>query len=779
MTTEHPEAPSAPAAVPEPAPKRRQRGRLAIALLVIVAALAGFVAGRRRSTPTGNATSQKTQMAKNVGTEEGEAELYTCGMHPNVIQEGPGECPICHMKLTPLNTDATASAAKGGGNAKGKGKRRILYWRAPMDPSYTSDKPGKSPMGMDLVPVYADEVEASASVIRIDPVTVQNMGLRTDRVRRGPLRASVRTVGYVDYDEQRVVFVDTKFSGWIETLDVDTTGQPVEKGDPLFSVYSPELYAAEQEYLSALRTAPNLERSDNPSVRAEAKRLIEAARRKLLYLDMTEAQIAALARRGEPEKTVQILSPARGIVTEKMALEGMYVKPGMRLYTIADLQRVWVYVDVYEYQLPYVRLGQKAEMELSFIPGKRYTGTVIYIYPYLDARQRVVRVRLEFDNPGLDLKPGMFATVTLRAELKPDALLVPREAFIDTGKRQIAFVALAEGKFDPREIRTGIETEDGFVEVLDGLEEGERIVVSGQFLLDAESRVREAIRKMLEMRKQKAAKQPSPAAKPPETQSAPAPNPKALTPRPGLFACPMESHAETDEPVLSTSPGRCPLCGMDLVPLESLEWGRERIAKARARTPSATAEPADKHYVCPMHPEQRAAQPGRCPRCGMRLVSETELALDQSDRTRRIRRAVDNLFEHYLALWDHLASDRSNEPEVTRNALAFAAAAEALAEQAASPEGPAKLRAIADRLRRAALQLTGADLGTDRVHFAEVGAALLALLERVRPDRARWPKLYHFHCPMSKADWVQPEAQPRNPYYGFKHLGCAELKKAF
>jgi RND family efflux transporter MFP subunit len=424
-------------------------------------------------------------------------QLYTCGMHPNVIQKGPGECPICHMKLTPLK----AGAAKQAASQAGPQERRVLYWRAPMDPNYVSDKPGKSPMGMDLVPVYADELESTTGpTITIEPATVQNMGIRTTTVQRGPLVKTVRTVGRVAYDEQRVTFVDTKFDGWIEKLYVDETGAHVSAGAPLFDVYSPKLYSAQEEYLAALRGAERLATSTVAEARNQARQLVDAARVQLKYFDISDQQIDRLKQTGEVQKTLTIYSPAGGVVTEKTAQQGMNVKPGVRLYTIADLSTVWVLADVYEYQLPWVRIGQAARMTLPYLPDRELTGRVAYIYPYLEGRARVAKVRLEFPNPNGELKPDMYANVTLRADLDRQALLIPREAYIDSGQRQVAFVALGEGRFQPREIQVGVQAEDGQVEVLDGLDGGERVVTSGQFLLDAESKLKEAIEKMRDPR---------------------------------------------------------------------------------------------------------------------------------------------------------------------------------------------------------------------------------------------------------------------------------------
>lgn len=482
-----------------------QRGRrhartgrvLTLAMVAVAILIAGAAAGAALTNHwhTGQWNPFSTAVASDsAGAVSDSEQLYTCGMHPNVIQKGPGDCPICQMKLTPLR-----SGDDGGASAGGPKERKVLYWRAPMDPGYVSETPGKSPMGMDLVPVYADDSESSTGkTITIDPVTRQNMGIRTTTIQRGPLARTIRTVGRVDYNEQTVTFIDTKFDGWIEELYVDETGVRVEKGQPLFRVYSPKLYAAQQEFLAALRGVERLAGSTLPEARDESRRLLDAARVQLRYFDISDDQISTLQRTGQIEKTLTINSPAAGTVTEKMALGGMYVKPGMRLFTIADLSKVWVFVDIYEYQLPWVSVGQEATMSLPYVPGQEFKGRLVYVYPYLEKQTRVIKVRLEFDNPTLQLKPDMYANVMLRAELNRNALLIPREAYIDSGKRQVAFVEREQGKFQPRDLQIGVEAENGMVEVLQGLDEGERVVSSGQFMLDAESTLKEAIAKMLE-----------------------------------------------------------------------------------------------------------------------------------------------------------------------------------------------------------------------------------------------------------------------------------------
>jgi RND family efflux transporter MFP subunit len=381
---------------------------------------------------------------------------------------------------------------------KGKKERKIKYWVAPMDPTFRRDKPGKSPMGMDLVPVYEDEGEPTAEgVIKIDPITVQNIGVRTVKVTKGPLVATVRAVGRVTYDEKKVERIQTKISGWVEHLFVDTTGQDVRKGEKLLTIYSPELVATQQEYLQALRYAKQTAGSRFEDVSGGGASLVDATRRRLLLSDIDPGQIEAIEKRGEVQKTMVLHSPVSGVVIDKQVLAGMKVGPGMELYTIADLSRVWVIGSIYEYELPFVKNGQEAEITLPYEPGVVYKGRISFIYPYLSAATRTVQVRLEFGNPGLKLKPDMYVDVTMKNKAANDVLQVPSEAIIRTGTRNIAITSLGEGKFLPKEVTIGPEGQ-GMVEIKSGLNAGDSVVVSGQFLIDSESNLRQAITKMTE-----------------------------------------------------------------------------------------------------------------------------------------------------------------------------------------------------------------------------------------------------------------------------------------
>ena len=396
-------------------------------------------------------------------------------------------------------TDAHAEEPLKAGMVDPKTGKKIKYWVAPMDPTYIRNEPGKSPMGMDLVPEYeeAGGEKEPTSTVRIDPVTEQNMGVRLGRVEKKTLSKEIRTFGTITFDETGLYSVNTKFNGWIESLYVDFVGEKVEKGQPLFGIYSPDLLTAQQEYLIAVQQRKG---GSGGKARKETDRLLDASRTRLAYWDFTDEQIAQLETAGKIQKTITVFSPAAGVVVKKDALKGHYVKAGEHQYEIADLSTVWVDVDIYEYELPWVYKGMHAEMDLAYIPGKRYSGKVLFIYPYLDPKTRTARLRLSFSNPDDALKPGMYANIYLRSTLPGKRLVVPQEAVLDSGVKKRVFVSRGKGKFEAREVTLGIEGDNYMFEVLHGLSEGETIVLSGQFMLDSESRLKEAIAKMLEVR---------------------------------------------------------------------------------------------------------------------------------------------------------------------------------------------------------------------------------------------------------------------------------------
>lgn len=361
-----------------------------------------------------------------------EIAYYTCSMHPSVKQDAPGNCPIC---------------------------------------------------GMELTPVLKKELETGT--ILVDALRRQRIGVRTGTVTKRPLTLEVRAVGAVRYDETRLSDVNLRMSGWVEHLFVDETGQAVKAGQTLFTLYSPELYAAELEHLAALQR-----QTDTGS--EMLANLARASRQRLRLLGMNDAQISALEQRGEAQQNVPIAAPASGYVIEKYIVDGARVDAGMRVYRIADLRKVWVDAELYESDLPHVRVGQAASVELPYLKSTKHTGKVDYIYPTLDARTRTGRARVVLDNPGLELKPDMYANVVFDVELG-ERLSVEDSAVLYTGPRRLVFVDLGEGRLEPRAVELGAHV-DGYYEVLGGLAEGDVIVTSGNFLIAAESRIRSATR---------------------------------------------------------------------------------------------------------------------------------------------------------------------------------------------------------------------------------------------------------------------------------------------
>ncbi len=388
------------------------------------------------------------------------------------------------------------SGVAGGGPCPGG--VAPLYWKAPMDPTYVRDMPGKSPMGMDLVP----ECPASGSAgfeggVVVDPATVQSIGVRTVRIERHDLSRLVRAVGRVAYDERRVAHVHTKVQGWVETLHVDFVGQEVKRGQPLLEIYSPELVATQEELLLAARYRDATGESPFDDVRGGGESLFAATKRRLALWDIPERDIERLLRTGDVKRTLTLYAPTAGVVTRLGVRSGMEVNPNSNLYTIADLSKVWVLADVYEYELPWLELGQEAAVELSYLPGETMRGELTYIAPFLDPKTRTAEVRLELDNTAGTLKPEMFGNAVIAGTPIPDVLAVPSDAVIRSGKRNIAIVSLGEGRFEPRDIELGLDTGEGWLEVRAGLRVGERVVVSSQFLIDSESNLQEAVRKLL------------------------------------------------------------------------------------------------------------------------------------------------------------------------------------------------------------------------------------------------------------------------------------------
>jgi Cu(I)/Ag(I) efflux system membrane fusion protein/cobalt-zinc-cadmium efflux system membrane fusion protein len=434
---------------------------------------------------------------------------------PTYIRDKPGKDPQ-GQELVPFTGELAQAPATDG-----KKERKVKYWVSPMDPGYVRDQPGKAPCGMDLVPVYEDEPGAAQEgAIAVDPQVLQSMGVRTAKAEVRELSRTIRAVGKVTYDERRLTVVNTKLSGWVERLYVKATGDPIRKGQNLLDLYSPELVTTQEEYLLAWRNFNSLKKSGLPEYQEGARRLLAAACQRLKYWDIPDSQIAALERTGEVKKTLTLVSPTNGIVIKRMVTQGQMVQAGMPLLEVADLSTVWVEADIYEYELPWVKVGQHAHLTLTYLPGETFHGQVQYIYPYLKEATRTARVRLAVPNPGLRLKPEMFAQVDIISPVKGASVAVPQEAVLDTGERQHVFVALGGGRFAPREVKLGVRSNDGLVQILSGLNGGEEVVTSAQFLLDSESRFREAIGQMLKGREAKPA--PTEGAPPPAAPAAPA-----------------------------------------------------------------------------------------------------------------------------------------------------------------------------------------------------------------------------------------------------------------
>ena len=378
-------------------------------------------------------------------------------------------------------------------------ERAPLLYRNPMNPQITSPVPAKDTMGMDFIPVYADADAgaAPAGTVMIDPVTVQNIGVRTALAERRTMSRIINTVGRVDYDETRLYRMHPKTDGWIEKLLINTTGAPVRHDDILLSIYSPQLVSTQREYVLALKNLETFQDSSFEDVRTGAAKLVDNALERLRLMDVPDHQIEELRRTRQVKKELHIHAPAAGIVVNVGVREGQYVTARDELYAIADLSKVWVLVDIYEGELPWVRVGDEAEMTVMAAPGEAFTGRLTYIYPYAERATRTVKARLEFENSERFLKPDMFADVTIQASAKREAVAVPAEAIVRSGLREQVFVLRGPGKFEPREVIIGVSSE-GWTEIRDGVVPGERVVISAQFLIDSESKLREAATKMRE-----------------------------------------------------------------------------------------------------------------------------------------------------------------------------------------------------------------------------------------------------------------------------------------
>jgi len=433
-------------------------------------------------------------------------DKYTCGMHPFIISDKPGVCPICGMQLTkidgaPAPGGATAPSSVTAGKSSG-GARKILFYRNPMNPNITSKTPAKDEMGMDFVPVYEDEAKGTGNgnlpegyaTVQVGMERMQLAGIQSATAVRETISHPVRAAGVVVADETRVRRVQAKIDGWIEKLYTNFTGQLVTKGQPLLEIYSPDLVASQREYLLSKAGVDRMKESPYKDAREMSSGLAQAARTRLKLFDVPESFIEELERTGKVRRTVTLNAPVSGYVTGKEIFEGTRIMPGMDLLTVTDLSRVWIDADLYEYEAQSVRVGQTALLDTVADPGTKLKGRVAFIYPTFSPETRTLKVRFEFPNPGLRLKPQMYANVSLDLH-SVTGVVIPDSALIETGVRVIAFVDTGNGSFEPREVKVGVRG-NGKAQILSGVKAGEKVAVGANFLLDSESKLRAALTKM-------------------------------------------------------------------------------------------------------------------------------------------------------------------------------------------------------------------------------------------------------------------------------------------
>ena len=463
---------------------RRSHRRLFVTGALVLVFIASFLVAR--VALRGHRESGAQEAASKVTAR------YHCPMHPSMVSDKPADCPICGMRMVSREIAGDASQPEKTASPRPGGRR--IFYRSTMHPGEVSDKPGKDSMGMEMERVEVDD--AAGGVQGLAPVILpagkqQLIGVKTAQVRLAPFVRTIKTVGRVSVDETRIHHVHTKIEGWVDMLFISATGEKVVKGQPLLSLYSPELLATQEEYLLALKARGDLGAGASPEALRRAEDLVQSSRRRLLLYDFSSRQIDELEKSGSAMRAVTLPAPVSGYIIGRNVTHGEKITPESNLLDIADLSNIWVLASIYEYELPFVKPHQRATMSLAYQPGKRYEGHVTLIYPVLEEGSRTIQARLEFANPTLELRPEMFADVIIQADLG-ERLALPESAVISTGTRNVVFVAGQDGLFEPREVRLGLRLPDA-VEVIEGLREGETVVTSGNFLLDSESKLKSAL----------------------------------------------------------------------------------------------------------------------------------------------------------------------------------------------------------------------------------------------------------------------------------------------
>jgi Cu(I)/Ag(I) efflux system membrane fusion protein len=455
---------------------------LAVFLLAVFFAAACKKSGKAPGVASGQAAKAGETQAKGQRAPE-KKTMYRSTMNPNEISDHPAEDSM-GMEMVPFEVAEAAQPQQAP-------KKKTMY-RSTMNPNEISDHPGKDSMGMEMVPFEVEVPAGQTAVggrvtVRISPEKQQLIGVTYGEVKVGMIHRMIRVVGNIDYVEPLVSVVSLRFHGWIEKLFVDSTGQLVKKGEALFEVYSPELVAAQQEYLLAVKAS---------ALPGSISSLLGSARERLRLWDISDAQIDELGRTGQIRTKLTIYAPQTGFVIEKNVLLGQEVRMGESLYRIADLSRVWVYGEIYTYEMPFIKVGQKVMMNVAYLPAETFSGKITYVYPYLNPETRTNRVRMEFANPGFHLKPEMYVNLTIHV-MYSDRLTIPADAVLDSGVRSVAFVDIGNGYLEPRDVKIGVRGEDVY-EVLAGVKAGERVVTSANFLVDSESSLKAALQQMIQ-----------------------------------------------------------------------------------------------------------------------------------------------------------------------------------------------------------------------------------------------------------------------------------------